>query len=52
MTQTRLIGEVDMDLVEDRADHTLAAQAVATDPIYSPLLGSDSEYGRDVYMVE
>jgi hypothetical protein len=43
---------MDMDPVKDRADHTLAAQAAATDPIYSPSLGSDSEYGREVYMVE
>jgi hypothetical protein len=46
------LGKMDMDPVEDRADHTLAAQATATDPIYSPSSGSDSEYGREVYMVE
>jgi hypothetical protein len=44
-----LLGETDTDPVEDRAYHTLAA---ATDPIYLPSLGSDSEYGREVYMVE
>jgi hypothetical protein len=38
--------------VEDRADHTLVAQAAATDPIYSLSLGSDSEYDREVYTVE
>jgi hypothetical protein len=37
---------------EDRADHTLATQAAATDPIYSASSGFDSEYGTQVYMVE
>jgi hypothetical protein len=46
------LGKIDRDPVEDRADHTLAAQAAATDPIYLPPSGSDSEYGREVYMVE
>jgi hypothetical protein len=47
-----LIGETDMDLIEDKADHTLAAQAATTDPIYSPSSGFDSEYDKIVYMVE
>jgi hypothetical protein len=46
------LGETDTDPAEDIADRTLAAQAAATDSIYSPSLGSDSEYSRVVYMVE
>jgi hypothetical protein len=46
------LGEKDTDPVEDGADHTLAVQAAATDPINSRSSGSDSEYGREVYMVE
>jgi hypothetical protein len=46
------LGGTDTDLVDDRADHTLATQAAATDPIYSLSSGSDSEYDREVYMVE
>jgi ABC-type cobalamin/Fe3+-siderophores transport system ATPase subunit len=46
------LGETDTDPVEDRVDHTLAAQAAATDPIYLPSSRSDSEYRRVVYMVE
>jgi hypothetical protein len=46
------LGEMDTDPVEDRADHTLAALAAATDLIYSPSSGSDSEYSREVYMME
>jgi hypothetical protein len=46
------LGETDIDPVEDRAYHSLAAEAAATDLIYLPSLGSDSEYGREVYMVE
>jgi hypothetical protein len=33
------LGETYMDPVEDRADHTLAAQVAATDLIYTPLSG-------------
>jgi hypothetical protein len=46
------LGEMDMDPMEDGADHTLAAQAATTDLIYSLSSGSDSEYEREVYMVE
>jgi hypothetical protein len=46
------LGETDTDPAEERADHTLAAQPAATDPIYSPSSESNSEYGREVYMVE
>jgi hypothetical protein len=44
--------ETDTNPAEDKADHTLVAQAAASDPIYSSSLGSDSKYGREVYMVE
>jgi hypothetical protein len=47
-----LLGETDMDPIEDRANHTLTAQEVTTDPIYSLSSGSGSEYGREVYMVK
>jgi hypothetical protein len=47
-----LLGEMDADPAEDRVDHTLAAQAPATDPIYSSSSGSDSKNDREVYMVE
>jgi hypothetical protein len=46
------LRETDTDFLEDRADYTLAAQADATDPIYSSSSGSNSEYEREVYMVE
>jgi hypothetical protein len=46
------LGETDTDPVEDRADHTLAAQAAIAYLIYSPLSGFDSKYDREVYMVE
>jgi hypothetical protein len=45
------LGETDTDPAGDRADHTMAAQAAATNLIYSPSLKSNSEYDRDVYMV-
>jgi hypothetical protein len=45
-------GETDIDPLEDRADHSLAALVAPTDPIYSLSMESDSEYGREVYMVE
>jgi hypothetical protein len=44
--------EMDIDPAEDRADHTLAAQEDVIDPIYSLSSESDSEYDREVYMVE
>jgi hypothetical protein len=46
------LGETDTNLAEDKADHALAAQAAVLDLIYSPSSGSDSEYDREVYMVE
>jgi hypothetical protein len=46
------LGEMDTDPVEDIADQTLAAQAAATNLIYSSSSGSDFEYDREVYMVE
>jgi hypothetical protein len=46
------LRETDTDPAEERADHTLAAQLAATDLIYSPSSESNSEYGREVYMVE
>jgi hypothetical protein len=46
------LGEMDTYPIEDWADHTLAAQGAAADPIYSLSSESDSEYGREVYMVE
>jgi hypothetical protein len=46
-----LLGEMDTDPLEDRANHTLATQASTTDPIYSLSSGLDSEYGREIYMV-
>jgi hypothetical protein len=45
-------GEMDAGSMKDIADHPLAAQAATTNPIYSPSSGSDSEYRREVYMVE
>jgi hypothetical protein len=47
-----LLGETYMDPTEDRADHNFAAQAATTNPIYSVSLGSNSECGREIYMVE
>jgi hypothetical protein len=44
-------GETDTNPMVDKADHTVAAQAAAIDPIYSPSLGPDSKYRREVYMV-
>jgi hypothetical protein len=46
------LGEKDTYPMEDGADHTLAAQAAATNPINSHSSGPVSEYGREVYMVE
>jgi hypothetical protein len=47
-----MLGETDMDPIKDRANHSLAAQATDADLIYSLISESDSEYGREVYMVE
>jgi hypothetical protein len=43
---------MDTEPVEDRADHTLAAQVATTDLIYSASSGSDTKYRIEVYMVE
>jgi hypothetical protein len=43
---------MDMGSMEDIADHPRAAHEAIIDPIYSPSSGSDSKYGREVYMVE
>jgi hypothetical protein len=45
------LQETDTDPMEDRVDHTQAAQVAATDLIYSPSSRLNSEYGREVYMV-
>jgi hypothetical protein len=36
----------------DKADHTLAVPTTVTDPIYQSSTESESEGGREVYMVE
>jgi hypothetical protein len=46
------LGETDTDPDEDKDDHTLADQTTTIDLIFSPSSKSDSEYGREVYMVE
>jgi hypothetical protein len=46
------LGETDMDPTEDKADHTQAVLTATIDPIYLPSSESDSEDGREVYMVE
>jgi hypothetical protein len=46
------LGEADTISVEVSVDHTLAVQAAAIDPIYTPSSGSDSKYRREVYIVE
>jgi hypothetical protein len=43
---------MDTDPMEDRVDHTLAAQATTIDLICMSSSRSDSEYGREVYMVD
>ncbi len=40
-----------MDPTRDKADHTLVVTAATTDPIYQSSPESDSEGGREVYMV-
>jgi hypothetical protein len=42
---------MDSDPMGDKADHTLAFLVAATDPIYQSSPESDSEGGREVYMV-
>jgi hypothetical protein len=46
------LGETDTDPAKDKAYHTLATQTAAIDLICSPSSESDSEYGREVFMVE
>jgi hypothetical protein len=45
------MGKMDSDPTGDKADHTLAILAAVTDPIYQSSLESNSEGGREVYMV-
>jgi hypothetical protein len=45
------MGKTDMDSIEDKANHTLAVLAATTDLVYQSSLDSDSEGGREVYMV-
>jgi hypothetical protein len=45
------MGKTDLDLVEDKADHTPAFSVATTDPIYQSSPESDSEGGGEVYMV-
>jgi hypothetical protein len=40
-----------LDLVADKADHTLVVPAATIDPIYQSPPESDSKGGREVYMV-
>jgi hypothetical protein len=42
---------MDPDPAGDKADHTLAVPIATTDPIYQSSLESDSEGGREDYMV-
>jgi hypothetical protein len=44
------LGETDP--AEDKVNHTLTVLTAAIDPICPPSLEFDSEYGREVYMVE
>jgi hypothetical protein len=42
---------MDMDPAGDKADHILAVSAATIDQIYQSSLESDSEGGREVYIV-
>jgi hypothetical protein len=42
---------MDSNPMGDKANHTQAIPAATTDPIYQSSLESDSEHGREVYMV-
>jgi hypothetical protein len=44
-------GKTDPDPARDKADHILTVSAATTDPIYQLSPESDSECGREVYMV-
>jgi hypothetical protein len=46
------LGKTGLDPAGDKADHTLTVLADATDPMYQSSLESNSEGGREVYMVE
>jgi hypothetical protein len=46
------LGETDTDPAKDKADHHLTVLTAATDPFCPCSLESDSEYDREVYMVE
>jgi hypothetical protein len=43
---------MDTDPIEGKADHPLAVLIATTYPIYPPSSESNSEYGREVYLVE
>jgi hypothetical protein len=45
------LGKMDSDHTGDKVDHTPAILAATTDPIYQTPLESDSEGGREIYMV-
>jgi hypothetical protein len=45
------LGKTDLDPMEDEANCILAVSAATTDLIYQSSLESDSEGGREVYMV-
>jgi hypothetical protein len=45
------LGEMDSDLAWDKADHTLAASAATTDPIYQSSSESDYESNGEVCIV-
>jgi hypothetical protein len=45
------MGKTNSDPTGDKADHTLAILVAVTDPIYQSSLESNSEGGREVYMV-
>jgi hypothetical protein len=42
----------DLDPTEDKADHPMVVLTATIDPICPSSSESDSEYGREVYMVE
>jgi hypothetical protein len=46
-----MLGETDLDLAWDKADHTLAVSAATIDPIYQSSSEFESEDGGEVYMV-
>jgi hypothetical protein len=43
--------KMDLDPIGDKANHILTVSAAITDPIHQSAPGSDSEGGREVYMV-